>query len=314
MNQEELAERIRRGEATNGERLQLFNSLKRFCYRLARQYQSQLRCQEDVEDLVQESYIAVDAAARTFDPGKGVKFITWAGFYIRSAYADYIARQSGIGRSVVDQRYLLNKYMKEFADLWGRKPSNDEICRGLKISQEKLFFLLSAGKETSLNDEIGEDGAERAELIPDPHDLEAEVIGSLVSEEVRGVLRRFVNDLPRDEWEAVVRCFLQEQHASQAAREMGISVKQFRDHLRKGLVRLRASKYRRELGHYLPERVGSTPYGRGIRDSFSSTELAAIKSLEYENRIDSKGSMPTALRIRNHEDITTPEQGEKGKK
>lgn len=288
MNQEELAERIQAGDATNGERLQLFNSLKRFSHKLARQYQAQLRCEGDVEDLIQEAFIAVDAAAHTFDPGKGVKFITWAGFYIRSAYADYIARQSGIGRRVVDQRYLLNKYMKEFADLWGRKPSNDEICRGLKISQEKLFFLLSAGKETSLNDEIDEDGAERAELIPDPHDLETEVIGSLISEEVRGVLRRFINDLPQAEREAVVRCFLQEQHASQAAREMGISVKQFRDHLRKGLTKLRASKYRRELGRYVPEKVGSIPYGRGIRDSFSSTELAAIKSIEYDAKINSK--------------------------
>lgn len=288
MNQEELAERIQAGDATNGERLQLFNSLKRFCYKLARQYQSQLRCEGDVEDLIQEAYIAIDVAARSYNPEKGMKFLSWAGFYIRSAYADYIARQSGIGRRVVDQRYLLNKYMKEFADLWGRKPSNDEICRGLKISQEKLFFLLSAGKETSLNDEIDEDGAERAELIPDPHDLETEVIGSLISEEVRGVLRRFINDLPQAEREAVVRCFLQEQHASQAAREMGISVKQFRDHLRKGLTKLRASKYRRELGRYVPEKVGSIPYGRGIRDSFSSTELAAIKSIEYDAKINSK--------------------------
>lgn len=304
MNQEELAERIQAGTATNGERLQLFNALKRFSYRLARQYQAQLRCQEDVEDLVQESYIAIDAAAHTYDPEKGMKFLSWAGFYIRSAYADYIARQSGIGRSVVDQRYLLNKYMKEFADLWGRKPSNDEICRGLKISQERLFFLLSAGKESSLNDEIDEDGAELAELVPDPHDLETEVIGSLISEEVRGVLRRFINDLPQAEREAVVRCFLQEQHASQAAREMGISVKQFRDHLRKGLAKLRAGKYRRELGRYLPERLGSVAYNRPDRNKWqSSTERAAFRLMHIDDSYDRKEEK--------RKQITSPTYGRK---
>lgn len=289
MIQEELAERIRTGGATDSERMQLFNSLRRFCYRLARQYQAQLRCEGDVEDLIQESYIAIDTAACTFDPGKGVKFITWAGFYIRSAYADYIARQSGISRRAVDDRYILNKFIKEFTDLWGREPASDEICRGLKISQEKLFFLLSAGKEISFNDLIDDDGAERAELIPDPHDMEAEVIGTLISEEVRGVLRRFINDLPQAEREAVIRCFLQEQHASQAAREMGISVKQFRDHLRKGLTKLRASKYRRELGRYVPERLGSLAYNRPDRNKWqSSTERAAFRLMHIDDSFNSK--------------------------
>ncbi len=291
MTPEELAGRIRAGTATDAEQVNLYNQMLPFCRKLANQYNGLLQDPTDErQDLLQEAFLAIMDAARTYEPTAGAAFITWAAFFIRRAYESYIGAQVGRSAAAVQEAHKVRSWAREITAKTGHEPTPAQICAHFELTPEKLLFLYQIGQEKSLQEDLTEDGdTTRLDLLADPQDMEADIIDRLTAEEVRDTLRRFLDDLPEDERRAAYMFYVRGWTDKDSAANMDTTPERFRALREKALRHLRNSRNLRELGRYLPERIGSAAYGRNSRNAWtSSTERAAFLSIRQDEWNDRK--------------------------
>ena len=86
MSNEQLVIRIRAGEDTAANMLQLWKQNQRFIGMIAVKYSGYA----EMDDLKQEGYLALCEAVRHYNPDQGVPFINYAAFYIRQGMQRYI--------------------------------------------------------------------------------------------------------------------------------------------------------------------------------------------------------------------------------
>ena len=92
MTNEELVERIRAGENVPENMAALYDQTRGFIHSLVWKY----RESGIMEDLEQEGFLALYPAIENYDPTAGVKFLTYAGFWIRQRIGRYMADNSSL--------------------------------------------------------------------------------------------------------------------------------------------------------------------------------------------------------------------------
>jgi RNA polymerase sigma factor for flagellar operon FliA len=92
----------------------------------------------DVEDLISCGITGLLDAIDRFDPGKNVKFSTFAEFRIRGAMLDYLREIDWCPRSVRQKANNLQSAYSYLENLLGRPPKEDEVASELNISVDKL--------------------------------------------------------------------------------------------------------------------------------------------------------------------------------
>jgi len=116
-----LAQRIRTGD---GEALdKLVRSNLRFVVSVAKKYQNQ---GVSLADLINEGNLGLIRAAHKFDETKGIKFISYAVWWIRQAILQALAEQSRIVRVPLNRAGTLHRIGKRSSALLqelGREPS-----------------------------------------------------------------------------------------------------------------------------------------------------------------------------------------------
>ena len=155
----ELARRIRRGgeDALN----KLVRSNLRFVVSVAKRYQNQ---GVSLADLINEGNIGLMRAAQKFDETKGIKFISYAVWWIRQAILQALAEQSRIVRVPLSRAGTLHRIGKRSSTLTqelGREPTLEEIAEELELSEEEIKHTLAmAQTHLSLDAPLvpGEDG------------------------------------------------------------------------------------------------------------------------------------------------------------
>ena len=85
MTNEQLALRIKAGEDVADNMLQLYQQNMGIIKDYARKYRSMA----EEEDLQQEAYFAICKAVDSYDPDKGVSFLSWAVYWIRQQLLRY---------------------------------------------------------------------------------------------------------------------------------------------------------------------------------------------------------------------------------
>jgi RNA polymerase primary sigma factor len=163
----QLAVRIRAGdeEALNT----LVRANLRFVVSVAKKYQNQ---GVNLSDLINEGNLGLIRAARRFDETKGIKFISYAVWWIRQAILQALAEQSRIVRVPLNRAGDMHRIGRRAAALiqeLGREPTNEEIAEGMELSEEEvaktmaishthlsLDAPLSPGEEHSLIDHIAD--------------------------------------------------------------------------------------------------------------------------------------------------------------
>lgn len=186
-----LAEEVRGGSEDALDKL--IRSNLRFVVKIAKKYRHQ---GVPLQDLVNEGNVGLIRAARKFDERKGIKFVTYAVWWIRQAILQAIAEQSRIVRVPLNRAAALHRIGQRKSSLrqdLGREPTLDELADGLDLSQSILDATLAVsqshlsldapagpGEEHSLMDYMPDQLSPR----PDEHVFEnalAEMLNSALS-------------------------------------------------------------------------------------------------------------------------------------
>ena len=132
----DLARRIR---ASDPEALDvLVRSNLRFVVSVAKKYQNHGVA---LGDLINEGNLGLIRAAHKFDETKGIKFISYAVWWIRQAILQALAEQSRIVRVPLNRAGTLHRIGKRANTLLqelGREATHAEIAEGMELTEEEV--------------------------------------------------------------------------------------------------------------------------------------------------------------------------------
>ncbi|HET6341827.1 MAG TPA: RNA polymerase sigma factor RpoD/SigA [Gemmatimonadota bacterium] len=142
----ELARRIRDGDQLALEKL--VRSNLRFVVSVAKKYQN---LGMSLPDLICEGNVGLVRAAQKFDETKGVKFISYAVWWIRQAILKALAENSKTFRLPINRATTLNKISKKEAELTqklGREPKPEEVAAAMDMDVDEVRKLMNVSRRS----------------------------------------------------------------------------------------------------------------------------------------------------------------------
>ncbi|MFQ5895607.1 MAG: RNA polymerase sigma factor RpoD/SigA [Nitrospinota bacterium] len=250
--EQELARRLRRGEREALNRL--VRSNLKYVVSVANRYKG---CGLALQDLINEGNIGLIQAAKRFDPDRGVKFITYAVWWIRQAVMHALAQQAGTVRLPIKQANIIHKIGEKRQALrqrLGREPTAEELAGELGISPEDVDDVLRVYRHhLSLDAPIAEgDNTSYLEMMeqPDVESVEAQLLHHALQGEIEEVLA----ELPEREQKVLRMRFGFEGEPmtlEEIGKRIGLSRERIRQIEKRAKRRLRAWAKRRALRDYL---------------------------------------------------------------
>lgn len=196
--EKELGRRAQEGDVEAIQELARANL--RFVISVAKKYQNR---GVSLTDLIQEGNAGLVTAAEKFDPERGVKFISYAVWWIRQAILAALANHGRSVRVPLNRASDLSRVLRERENLkqeLGREPTVEELAEVTDLSPDMVQSLqtLNAG-EVRLDAPIGDSDDSRLVerfLAEEAEEPEVEVEKNLLVEEVREALKTLE---PRDQ-------------------------------------------------------------------------------------------------------------------
>jgi len=193
----EVARRVQAGDEAAMHELVTKNL--RFVISIAKKYQNRGL---PLVDLIGEGNLGLLTAARKFDPDHGVKFISYAVWWIRQAILASIARTGRMVRVPLNRTADLSRIIRASESLRqskGREPTAEELSQVVGLSVELVQSLAALNTaEVRLDRPLVEEGAhstlERFMVAGQP-DAESEAMDRFLVDEIASALRTLA---PRD--------------------------------------------------------------------------------------------------------------------
>jgi RNA polymerase primary sigma factor len=165
-----LARKAFKGDVAAQERLARHNV--RFVVSVAKKFQNR---GVPLMDLIGEGNLGLMTAARKFDPDRGVKFISYAVWWIRQAIQASIARQGRSVRVPLNRTADLNRLARTttlLKERLGRMPTLEELVRATGLTPEAVRSLSALHTEAVRLDHPTREGdsTERIERFAAPED------------------------------------------------------------------------------------------------------------------------------------------------
>ena len=177
----------------------LVRSNLRFVISVAKKYQNR---GVSLTDLIQEGNVGLVTAARKFDPEQGVKFISYAVWWIRQAILSALANQGRAVRVPLNRASDLARIFRERERLkqeLRREPSTEEVAEAAKLTPEVVESLSTLNAaEIRLDAPIGDsDDSQLVErfIVEEAHEPELAVEERLLAEQIERALDTLT---PRD--------------------------------------------------------------------------------------------------------------------
>lgn len=206
-----------------------------------------------VEDLVQEGNLALLQAADRFEPDRGVRFSTYAQWWIRAAMQEFVLRNWSIVRTgtTTMQKSLFFKLrsLRARIEQGGRMsdPSaeRDLLAKrlGIDVAEVESMEVVLAGRDRSIHEPAKDGERERQETLADSRPLPEDVVAHVEIERLaHRSIERALAGLSERERRIVVARRLCEDGATLDAlgRDLGISKERVRQLEKRALDKLRA--------------------------------------------------------------------------
>lgn len=283
MTIEQIVIRIKEKDEAEANMELLYGRVKAFLHTMALRYQGQA----ELEDLEQEGYLALYPAIDGYNPDKGVKFLTYAEYYIQLRMQRYIWKNGNGVRMPFHCREKLGKYKRfcnEFLLQHHREPSDWEAARHMELSTEQIRALKKGealARVGSLDRYLGDEDTTLGEMIPSMEDLEGDAVERLNQETLKSVIWPIVDTLPGKQGQVIRMRYQEQMTLKETGKCIGVNTEAARQWERKALEELRRPSRARRLRPFLPEEAESMAYRGGGAAQFnrtwtSSTERAAL--------------------------------------
>jgi len=242
-----LAKRIERGDLKAKERM--IESNLGLVHAVARTYPGR---GVPFADLVQEGTIGLVRAVEKFDHRRGVKFSTYAMWWIRRSILDAIADSNviRIPAKANQQLAAVRRAEAELGRAGGPRASDSAIAERTQLSPATVRSLRTAPRVTaSLDQPVQEDTASLGELLAD--DRAVDPLESAITGESRREISAMLGLLPERHREVLIRRHGLRDGRAQSHQEiglwLGVSEERSRQIEREALHRLRSTPHTRAL-------------------------------------------------------------------
>ncbi|HXP76165.1 MAG TPA: RNA polymerase factor sigma-32 [Stellaceae bacterium] len=208
-----------------------------------------------VGDLVQEGNVGLMQAAARFEPDRGVRFSTYAAWWIRSAMQDYVLRNWSIvrtGTTAAQKSLFFNlRRLRARIEESSGAPLTDAGRRKIaselhvELAEVELMDMRLGAADQSLNAPVGDSSEDDwQDFLPDRRPNPEEVVTSTRDGEIRSRwLAEAMGELSSRERAIIRQRRLQEEGATleELGRELGVSKERVRQLEHRALVKLRQS-------------------------------------------------------------------------
>jgi len=183
------------------ERDEMINEGKQLVNFIAYRIANRLPSHVDVNDLINSGIIGLIEAADRFEPGRNVKFKTYAEQRIRGAIIDSLRVLDWVPRTLRKKQKDIEGAYQTLEQRYGRPTTDEEVAEHLGVPLDDLHKSLDDLKGVTLGlfADTGEnlDGEGFIAFIPDP-DAEDPSI-KLHEKEIRNILKESIEELPTKE-------------------------------------------------------------------------------------------------------------------
>jgi len=293
LTNEELVAEIQKGNNVNDNLKQLFNQCERLIIKTINHYFEN----GSRDDMLQESLIALWKAALNFDSSGSVKFTTFFYTYVNHACRAEMYRSRTMIHVPTNAYLIYVKWIRYRAAHSNESLTADKIKIDLKLSDEQFEILqrtIEAYDNISLQTEVNSDDSgddltlegtlSDMDRVLKTDDVEAD---PEVANKIDAVIKYV---LPERTQKIIYKKYWDNTSNTQIADNLHTSGHEVRKCLNDALDRLKDDPYIQKLKNKYDE-CGSMAFGgRVSRDyllakSTSTTEMVALKHIEYEDRI-----------------------------
>jgi RNA polymerase primary sigma factor len=208
-------------------------------------------------DLINEGNLGLMEAAKRFDPERGVKFITYAVWWIHQAIIHALTQNSRIytlPQKMSDQISRMRKKKEMLKARLDREPTRDEVAASLGLTAEEVADLeILAEREVSLSDHLGGDDLTVEERLGD--EAEPSVEDKIVRASLESQVHELLDGLEEKEARVLkLRFGLDGQPAltlQKIGDDLGLTRERVRQIEQKAMRKLAQSQKLRQLRGYL---------------------------------------------------------------
>jgi RNA polymerase sigma factor for flagellar operon FliA len=168
---------------------------------IAHRISARLPAHVEVDDLIHSGILGLMDAIKKFEPGRNVKFKTYAEQRIKGAILDGLRDLDWVPRSLRRKKKDIENAYHILEQQFGRAATDEEVAAQLGIPLEELHKNLDDLKGVNLGTfvEAGEDGEGEGliGIVPDPDAEDPQLL--LQTRELKAILKQAIDRLPTKE-------------------------------------------------------------------------------------------------------------------
>lgn len=248
----ELAHRAKNGDAKAREKL--INANLRFVVSVAKQYQ---HYGLSLDDLISEGNIGLIKAAEKFDETRGIKFISYAVWWIRQSIIQALTNQSRLIRIPMSKIQLFHKIDSEtskFQHEYQRQPSIDELANRVDTTPEAVTDITNNNfSRLSLDTPLTDDSdSTLLDILTNTNSSPTDEL--IINKSLASIIQLALNSLPELEREVICLTFginKPMMSNNKICSSHHLNQKQLLTIKKNAFVHIKRSKFKKLLSSYL---------------------------------------------------------------